>query len=108
EAHGKEYVDQDYIMRLVKNPEVCQEQFGKLPANLQQILISFVAGIDAYSEEHPEKVPATALDLEPWQLLSIGRAMIMRWPLGNIQDDLKNAERSGNPQRPPMQSNEWA
>ncbi|GMV99686.1 MAG: 7-beta-(4-carbaxybutanamido)cephalosporanic acid acylase [Candidatus Hydrogenedentota bacterium] len=108
EAHGKEYIDQDYIMQMVKNPEVCEAQYAKLPANLQAMLTNFVAGVKAYSTEHPDKVPAHAMDIEPWHILTIGRAMIMRWPLGTIQDDIKNDKRSGDPQRPPMQSNEWS
>ena len=38
-------------------------------------------------------------------MIALGRAMVLRWPLGTINDDMG---RSGGRPRPPMRSNEWA
>jgi acyl-homoserine lactone acylase PvdQ len=109
EAFGKKYVEQDYIMRVCRNSELAEHYWQTAPAHLKEIAAAFTAGIETFMQEHPETVPAHAVDLEPWMILTIGRAMILRWPLGTIQDDLGEAKtRSGPPAGPPMRSNEWA
>jgi len=109
EAFGKKYVDQDYIMRLCRNAELAEEHWKTAPSHMKEITTAFTAGIGAYIKEHPENVPEHALKIEPWMIMTIGRAMILRWPLGTIQDDLKEGKRrSEAPQGPPMRSNQWA
>jgi len=105
EAFGKQYVDQDYIMRLCRNEEIAKKGMANASAETRAIVESFTAGIQAYVDEHPEEVPEYAVKLEPWKILTIGRAMILRWPLGTIMDEKDNKlDRKG----PPMGSNEWA
>lgn len=105
EAFGKKYVEQDYIMRLCRNSEIAKQGLANAPAHVRGIVESFTAGIQAYVDEHPEEVPDYAVELEPWKILTIGRAMILRWPLGTLMDEKDNkADRKG----PPMGSNEWA
>ena len=109
QAFGEKYVEQDYIMRLCRNSELAQEHWQTAPPHLKQITEAFTAGINAYVEKHPQKVPEHALELKPWMILTVGRAMILRWPLGTIQDDLREGRRrAGPPQGPPMRSNQWA
>jgi acyl-homoserine lactone acylase PvdQ len=132
EIAGEDLVDQDYIMRLCRNEEVCKKSWADTPAHLKEIAVAFQAGIEAYMAEHPEKIPASKLEkLEPWMFNTVGRAMILRWPLGTIQDDLGNRKtaaaaagetspaREGEPKQDPpaeekketnipMRSNEWA
>jgi len=105
EAFGKQHVDQDYIMRLCRNAEMAEEYWKTAPPHLKEIAENFTAGIQKYVDEHPDEVPDFAVKLEPWKILTIGRAMILRWPLGTLQDDLKNGPRRD---RPPMGSNQWA
>ncbi len=105
EAFGAAYVEQDYIMRLCRNNEIAQKSMTTMPANLRAIVEDFTAGINTYIDQHPEQVPDFAVKVEPWKILTIGRAMILRWPLGEI-DDEKN--RGPQAKRPPMGSNEWA
>ena len=105
EAFGPQYVEQDYMMRLCRNNDIAQKSLTTMPANIVTLAVNFTAGIQAYVDEHPEAVPEFAVKLEPWKILTIGRAMILRWPLGTI-DDEKN--KVPNTKRPPMGSNEWA
>lgn len=105
EAFGKKYVEQDYIMRLARNEEIAKKALANSPPHVREIVESFTAGIQAYVDEHPEKVPDYAVKLEPWKILTIGRAMILRWPLGTIDDEKNNQPKR---QGPPMGSNEWA
>lgn len=95
EIAGEDLVDQDYIMRLCRNEEVCKKAWGETPAHLKEIAIAFAAGIEAYMADHPDKVPESKLEkIEPWMFNTVGRAMILRWPLGTIQDDLGNRKSS--------------
>ncbi len=119
EAYGKKYIEQDYIMRLCHNGPLAREYWKTAPAHLKEIVKAFAAGIDACARKHPEKVPAQALKLEPWMFLTVSRAMILRWPLGTIQDDLKAGQKKAGPKKagqkkaatrsgPAMRSNQWA
>ena len=104
EAFGSKYVEVDYMMRLCRNGELAKKSLLTMPAKLKELVENFTAGIQAYVDEHPDQVPEYAVKIETWKILTIGRAMALRWPLGTINDD-KN--RAGNVKRPPMGSNEW-
>ena len=105
EAFGSRFVEHDYTMRLCRNAELAEHTWEDMPQHLQELLVNFAAGVQAYIEEHPEEVPAHAMPIEPWMFRTVGRAMVLRWPLGTIADDLGN---SGSRPRPAMRSNEWA
>lgn len=105
EAFGPKYVEEDYMMRLCRNGDLAQKSLLTMPPNIRALVENFTAGIQAYVDEHPDQVPEYAVKIEPWKILTIGRAMILRWPLGTI-DDEKN--KVPNVKRPPMGSNEWA
>lgn len=104
EALGERFVDHDYLMWLCRNAELARDTWDEMPAHLQSFVEHYAAGVRAYSKEHPEDVPAHAVDFEPWMFRTIGRAMVLRWPLGTIKDDMQVG--GGRP-RPPMQSNQW-
>ncbi|MFO0917694.1 MAG: penicillin acylase family protein [Planctomycetaceae bacterium] len=104
EAFGPQYVEQDYIMRLCRNSEIAKKSMAQMPPHVRTLVEDFTAGIQAYVDEHPDQVPEYAVKLEPWQIITIGRAMILRWPLGTINDEKNNAK---SEKRPPMGSNEW-
>ena len=102
EAFGAEYIEQDYIMRLIRNDSLCMDYWKTAPQHFRDLVDNFMAGVKAYEAEHPEKRPEFALDLEGWQCMSIGRAMIMNWPLGTIMDDLNHKHET-----PDFGSNAW-
>lgn len=105
EVKGDEFLQQDYLMRLAHNDTLHQEYWQHAPAHLKLAASSFTAGIQAYIDEHPAEAQDVALPIEPWHALAIGRAMILRWPVGTIMGDLKN---SGERVQPAMGSNQWA
>ena len=111
EAFGKDKdrLEQDYIMRVCRNEELSKEYWEKkAPKHVKEVTESFTAGIQRCVDEHPEKVPPFALKIEPWYVLTVGRAMILRWPLGTIMDDLKHGrEKERAAKNLPMRSNEW-
>ncbi len=104
EVFGKKFVEHDYTMRLWKNTELAQSSWKTVPKHIQEIATNFAAGIQAYADEHPDEVPAYGMKFEPWMIQVIGRAMILRWPLGTINDDMG---KGGPRPRPPQRSNEW-
>jgi acyl-homoserine-lactone acylase len=112
EAFGKdkERLEQDYIMKVCQNEERAKEYWDKkVPQHIKDITGSFAAGIQRYVDEHPEKVPKFALKIEPWYVLTVGRAMTLRWPLGTIMDDMKHGrEKERTAKNLPMRSNEWS
>ena len=103
EVFGPEHVEADMAMQLVQNVKESQAHWAETPEHLRALSESFIAGVEQYVGEHPEEVPEWAVDLEPWHCAAIGRAMIMRWPLGTIFDDLNNRKK-----KPAMGSNEWS
>ncbi len=106
EAFGdvNDNVDTDYAMRICKNAERAQRTFAASPEGLRTLLDAFVKGVKAFETQHPEKRPEWAIDLEPWHPLAIGQAMVLRWPLGGIQDEIKNTRDHDKN----FGSNQWA
>ena len=103
EAFGPKYVERDYYMRVIKNAERCKAYWEVAPSHLKELTSAFVQGIKTYEAEHPDRVPEWKVDLEGWHPMAIGRAMIMSWPLGTIQDDLSHRKNSVG-----RSSNEWS
>jgi len=93
EVFGKEYLEQDYIMKLFHNAEISRKAYPRLPVKIRDLLQAFVAGIQAYMKEHPDRVPAEAIELQPWHPLALARAFIWWWPLDQALDDLKAGKR---------------
>lgn len=106
EVRGKEFLQQDYLMRLTGNDRLHQEYLQTTaPQHIRDALDAFAAGINAYIQEHPNQAADVAITVEPWHGLAVSRAMILRWPLGTIMSDLRN---SPDPVKPAMGSNQWA
>jgi acyl-homoserine lactone acylase PvdQ len=93
EVLGPDYVERDYIMRLVKNAERCEAYWATAPAPVRELGDQFMAGVRTWIAEHPEKVSPFALPLEGWHCLAIGRAMILNWPMEALLGELKNKDR---------------
>lgn len=64
-AFGPEFVDRDFEMLQWRILDEGRRGFAALPPNLQLAARRYLAGIQAYMEQHPEKVPAWAPHLDP-------------------------------------------
>jgi acyl-homoserine lactone acylase PvdQ len=104
EVFGPDAARTDFAMQLVQNTEVARKSYEEAPGYLRDLADTFVAGVNAYVSQHPEKKPEWAAEFEPWQCSAIGRAMIMKWPLGAIFGDLGNRKK----REPVGRSNEWS
>lgn len=103
EAFGDKFMMQDYMMRLAGNVDKVAKYWEQAPAPIRTLGDSFMAGVKAYMAEHPEAVPPFATELYGWQTLSIMRSMILKWPLGTLEDELKQT-----PNNLGWGSNEWS
>ena len=105
EVQGDSVLEQDYLMRVSGNDRIHAEYLKTAPPHLQANVAAFTDGIKAYIAEHPDEAADIAVDVEPWHPLAIGRAMILRWPIGTIMGDLRNEDERA---RPAAGSNQWA
>jgi acyl-homoserine-lactone acylase len=103
EAFGREHAETDYILKLVKNAELCEQYWKTAPDWIREGGDRFMQGVQAYVNQHPEKKPAFVTELYGWHCAAIGRTMILQWPLGTIKDDLDNKKEA-----PPFGSNAFA
>jgi acyl-homoserine-lactone acylase len=88
EAFGPEYLEQDYVMRLVQNAERSARYWETAPENVRELGDMFMRGVQKWLDQHPEKAPAFATPLHGWQCLAIGRAMTLKWPLEALMGEL--------------------
>jgi acyl-homoserine-lactone acylase len=105
EVSGAGMLQQDYMMRLVGNDKLHEPYLANAPESLRENLFAFVAGIQKYIDEHPEEASEVSLKIEPWHPLAVGRAMILRWPIGTVMDDLQRGKET---KKPDMGSNQFA
>ncbi|HOJ34323.1 MAG TPA: penicillin acylase family protein [Candidatus Hydrogenedentes bacterium] len=103
EVLGPDSVIQDMAMRLARNDTLVKKYWETAPPHLKALGDNFVKGVQAYLHDHPEKTSPYALELEGWHCAAVGRAMILRWPIGTAMGDLKNKKEA-----PPFGSNGWA
>jgi acyl-homoserine lactone acylase PvdQ len=88
EIFGPEFVQDDYRQRLWQHRVMAEANYGKLPAKIRAICEAYQAGIKQYMDENPQKVPAWAPKLEPWQIIALSRYIIWGWPEGDAGSDL--------------------
>jgi acyl-homoserine lactone acylase PvdQ len=104
EIAGKDALGQDLRMQLVANADRCKAYWEKqAPPEVRAMGDSFMRGVKAFLKEHPDKASPYALELQGWQCLAVGRAMIFNWPLDVIQDKVNNKKDA-----PPFSSNSFA
>jgi acyl-homoserine-lactone acylase len=105
EVKGKGALENDYLMRLFHNDTLHEKYLLTAPKHVQDAIRGFAAGIRAYVAEHPDEAADVKLEIEDWHPLAVGRAMILRWPIGTMMSDLRNVPK---PVKPAMGSNQWA
>ena len=102
EVVGPKAVEADFEARLAGHEAVCKQRYPALPADVRALCAAFADGFRAYLAEHPEKKPVNALDIEPWMIPALSRALIFHWPMGAANREL------GRRNEWHFFSNEWA
>lgn len=70
-------VEQDIHARLWRYLENARDSFASLSPQVQANLTAYIAGIRQYMDEHPNKVPVWAPELEPALVAAVSRQFIM-------------------------------
>ncbi len=89
EAFGESFLFHDYRQRVWRHREVAQRHYQELDPQQRAICEAFQSGVKQFMREHPEQVPAWAPNLEPWQIIALGRYIIWGWPEGDAGGDLR-------------------
>jgi acyl-homoserine lactone acylase PvdQ len=103
EAFGEAHVELDFILRMVHNAEVSESKYNEVPAQVRALAENYIAGVNAFIKERPERVPDYAIELKPWHCIAVGRTMILQWPLGTLKDELNRKS-----EKPAYFSNCWS
>ncbi len=91
EAFGEEWFRHDWRQRLFGHRHVAERNYSALSAPVRAIIEAYIAGIRRYMKEHPNDVPAWAIEPQPWHVVAYGRFTIWRWPEGESAGDLQRA-----------------
>lgn len=104
EALGPDWLEHDWQRRIEQHARVSRERYRELPAHVRTLIEYFQAGVRQYIEEHPEEVPNWAPELEPAQIVALGRYIIFGWPMGEAAAELGRRDEPDDERG----SNEWA
>ncbi len=104
---GSDYIPTDAGMRLVQNDQIVREYYDSTTHVVARMSKATADGIRTYMQEHPDKVPEWAPDVEDHHPLAIGRLLILQWPLGAIMNDYFSRD-GGEEMNPVRGSNGWA
>jgi len=75
-AFGADHVDEDYASRLWRHAEESKVGFAKLSSELQANYRGWVAGLERWMRDHPDRVPEWAPSLEPWDPVAVSRWLL--------------------------------
>lgn len=104
EVFGEGWIAHDWQQRFAGHEEVSRRRYRELPAKIRAVIEAYQQGIKDNMEKHPEQVPAWAPQIEPWQVLALGRYIIFNWPMGRAWAELQRRSEA----KLPFSSNEWA
>ncbi len=102
ELVGPAMLEWDQRAIITQQKAVCTARYAEVPADLRAVIEAFQAGVKAYMAEHPDKIPANVIEIEPWHVLALGRMIIFNWPVDRGYEELERGRRSG------FASNQWA
>ncbi|HEX2466527.1 MAG TPA: penicillin acylase family protein, partial [Thermoanaerobaculia bacterium] len=74
-ADGAGALSWDSFQRVWRHREESEAGWSRLEPQVQANYRSFVAGLERFMAEHPERVPANAIDLDPIDLVLLPRAL---------------------------------
>ena len=88
EVFGPQFYQDDVAQRIWRHAEISRERYDRLSPKMRAMLEAYVEGVLHFVGEHPERVPAWAQDIHPWDAVALGRYIIWGWPLGEAVHDL--------------------
>ena len=89
EVFGSEFYRSDVIQRMWRHEAISREKYNQVSPELRKAIEAYQEGIKLYMREHPKDVPSWAQEINPWDVISLGRYIIFGWPLGEAAGDLQ-------------------
>ncbi len=89
EIYGRDYLESDKLMRLLRVTEIVYEKYNDLSNYAKEAVEGFTEGINYYMETHPEDVPDWATPITPQLVVAWGKIIQLSRPLGRLFDDIK-------------------
>lgn len=90
---GSEHLATDHLARLWRHADEARAGFSRLSPELQQNYRAYVAGLTRYMRDHPDRVPAWAPRLEPWDPVALSRWLL--WLGYQAGEGLRNCQAGG-------------
>lgn len=106
EVFGPEYLRHDYRQRVWRHEAISRERYDSLAPRTRNLIEAFLAGVRQYFQENPDRRPDWGMELEPWQVVALGRYIIWGWPEGSAAGDLERAGIEPDPVEE-RSSNQW-
>ena len=88
EIEGDSALEFDFYAKVFRFEEVCKANWDQVSPKVRSCMTAFQQGVRRYFKDHPDKVPDSHLEIEPWMCVALGRAVIWGWPLGQAGQDL--------------------
>src|SRR5215471_2393153 len=92
EAFGHASYADDYMKHMFRHAQISREKYNDVSPKMRGVLEAYIDGVKFFMREHPQQVPAWAKDqdIQPWDIVALGRYIIWGWPLGECVSDLQN------------------
>src|SRR5215471_18398394 len=92
EAFGPASYTDDYLQHMFRHAEISREKYNQVSPKMRAVSEAYIDGLKLFMREHPQQVPAWAKDqdIQPWDIVALGRYIIWGWPLGECVSDLQN------------------
>ncbi len=88
EVKGPEGVETDFYPHVFQFERWSKQHWEELSPKVRACMTAFQEGVRKYFDDHPDKKPASYLEIEPWMCVALGKAIIWGWPLGQAGEDL--------------------
>jgi len=91
EVFGPGEFDDDLRQRVMRHAEISEARYGDISPKMRGVIAAYQRGIKQFMKEHPGQVPAWAQEIQPWDVVALGRHIIWNWPMGEAAGDLEHA-----------------
>ena len=91
EVFGPDFYRQDLIQRMWGHAAVSRDKYKTVSPAMPASIEAYQEAIKKFMKDHPEQVPSWAKEMEinPWDVIALGRYIIWGWPLGEAGGDLQ-------------------
>jgi len=89
EIYGREYLESDKLMRLLRVKEIVEEKYHELSVYAREAAEGFADGVNYYMLTHPEETPVWAESVTPQQVVAWGKMVSLSRPLNRLFEDMR-------------------